>query len=316
MKLVSIIVPAYNEEKQIKKCIDSLLKQTYKNIEIIVVDDGSADDTLKILNEYNDKRLIIVSKENGGQGSARNVGIKKASGQYLMFVDSDDYVCENIVELLMNDLKQNDSDISICDLYKVYDDKMVYFNNLEKFTENNVINFMLSHPGPVCRLYKKSLFINNNIFFKENAINEDLGTIPLLGLYAKKISYIHRALYYYVIHENSSTMQMKYSKKLEDIFIIMDHLQNEFKKRSNSQYQDVLEYLYIEHLLYSSSLKLINFKEGKKQILKAVNIIKVNFPNWRKNKYYKKKSLKFKAVCNLVYLKQFKIVKLLKKIRK
>lgn len=316
MVKVSIIVPAYNESLRIKKCIDSLLKQTYKDIEILVIDDGSTDDTVSILKEYNDNRLKVISKTNGGQGSARNLGIKKANGKYLMFVDSDDYVSEKIVEILLENTDK-DTDISICNLYKVFDNTYVKFNNLDYFCNDNVYNFILSHPGPVGRLYKKSLFLDNDIFFVEGLINEDLGTIPLLGIYAKKINVIDDPLYYYVIHENSTTMQTKFSDKLKDIFKIMEHLKIEFLKRSGDKYNDVLEYLYIEHLLYSAPLKFINFgSKGFSEIKKIISIIKKDFPQWDKNPFYKKKSIKFKIICHLVYNNHLKTVKILNKFRK
>ena len=316
MVKVSIIVPAYNESLRIRKCIDSLLKQTYKDIEILVIDDGSTDNTVSILNEYNDDRLKVISKTNGGQGSARNLGIKKANGEYLMFVDSDDYVSETIVEKLLKNTDK-DTDITICNLYKVFGSSFVKFNNLDHFCDDNIYNFMLSHPGPVGRLYKKSLFLDNNIFFVEGLINEDLGTIPLLGIYAKKINTIDDSLYYYVIHENSTTMQTKFSDKLKDIFKIMEHLKKEFEKRSDNKYSDVLEYLYTEHLLYSASLKFINFgNQGFSEIKKIISIIKKEFPEWYKNPFYKKKSIKFKVICHLVYNNHLKAVKLLNKFRK
>ncbi len=316
MEKVSIIIPAYNEEKRINKVIDSVLKQTYKNIEVIVIDDGSTDKTVEVVKNYDDERLKIFSKKNGGQGKARNFGISVCTGDYLMFVDADDYVDENIVKNLYECLKENNADVSICNLYKVINNKNVLFKNFEHFTNNDIFNFMMSHPGPVGRLYKKNLFTDNNIEFVSGLINEDLGTIPLLGIYCNKVCYIDDALYYYVIHENSTTMQTKYSKKLEDIFLIMEHLDNEFKNRTNHEYDEVLEYLYIEHLLYSSSLKLINFKEGIKQIKKISTIMKTKYPNWRKNEYLKCKSFKFKIVCLLAYYKKFNILKILNKIKK
>ena len=316
MAKVSIIVPAYNESLRIKKCIDSLLSQTYKDIEILVIDDGSTDSTVAILEEYHDDRLKVISKPNGGQGSARNVGIKKANGEYLMFVDSDDYVSEKIVEKLVKNIEDG-TNIAICNLYKVYGETLVKFNNLEHFCDDNIYNFMLSHPGPVGRLYKKNLFIENNIFFVEGLINEDLGTIPLLGIYAKKINFIDDPLYYYVIHENSTTMQTTYTDKLNDIFKIMEHLTNEFSKRSGNKYDDVLEYLYIEHLLYSASLKFVNFGNiGFSQIKKIISIMKDKYPNWYKNSFYKEKSIKFKIVCHLVYNNHLRMVRLLNNFRK
>ncbi|MBR3362411.1 MAG: glycosyltransferase [Bacilli bacterium] len=316
MPKVSIIVPAYNEGARIIKCLNSLVNQTFSDIEIVVVDDGSTDDTLDILNNYNNDKLVILSKENGGQGSARNLALKKSKGEYIMFVDADDYVDETIVEKLYNSVLNENADISVCDIYKVINGKTYIFNNFDYFTSDNVLNLMMSHPGPVARLYKKDLFIKNNIYFVEGKINEDLGTIPLLGIYANKVSYIKEPLYYYIIHDNSTTKPKKYNKKLEDIFYILEYLTDEFNKRSNEKYKDVLEYLYIEHLLYSASLIFMSFDEGIEQINKIRKIIKKKFFSWKHNKFYKQKSIKFKLICNLIYSGQLWIVKKLKKFRK
>ena len=162
-------------------------------------------------------------------------------------------------------------------------------------------------------MYKKSLFIDNDISFLENCIYEDLGTIPLIGLYAKKISYIDECLYYYVIRPNSSMNQIKYSKKLEDIFKVMDHLKNEFSKVED-KYFEVLEYLNIEHLLYSAYLRFISFKEGKSKCIYISNYINENYPNWTKNKIYKMKSKKFKLFCFFSSHKMIFMCKLMKKV--
>lgn len=318
MAKVSIIVPVYNSADYLVKCLNSLIEQTFNDIEIIMVNDGSTDDSVNIIKKFmeSDNRIKLLNKENGGIGSARNLGMKASSSPYLMFVDADDYVDETIVEKLIENLESNNSDVSICDLYKKTKNKKWLFHNLEFFCDDDVTNFMLSHPGPVCRLYKRELFQENNIFFLEGFINEDLGTIPLLGIYIGKVSYIKEALYYYTIHENSTTMQTVYSKKMEDIFEVLNYLRNEFDSRCPNQYGEVLEYLYIEHLLYSASLKFIDFKEGIDQINKIVDIIKNEFPNWKNNCFYKKKSFKFKIVCNLVFKKNYILVKMLKKFRK
>ena len=301
MKKVSIIVPAYNEEDRIGKCIDSLLKQTYRNVEIIVVDDGSTDNTLSFLKKY-EKKIILISKKNGGQGSARNLGIKKSSGDYIMFVDSDDYIAENMTSKLVEKIENENADIAICDIYKIINNQKIYFKNFISFSENNVKNYMMSHPGPVGRLYKRELFVNNHLYFMENCIYEDLSVIPLLGIYAKKITYLSEAMYYYVIRKGSSMVQLNYSNKLECIFDVMNHLKNEFKIRGKGLYNDVLEYLYIEHLLYSASLRFAKFKRYD-MVDKCVLEVKMNFPLFMKNEFMKKKSIKFKIVCFVSYHK-------------
>lgn len=313
--LISVIIPAYNEEKRIKKCIDSVINQTYKNLEIIIINDGSTDNTLDVLNKINDKRLNIITIKNHGQGHARNLGIEKSTGDLITFVDSDDYIAEDMIEKLYNNMQKNNSDISICNILKILGNSKIKFDNYNSFFNNNNINYMISHPGPVGRLYKKSLFIDNNIYFLEDSIYEDLATIPLVGIYAKKISNIEDYLYYYIIRANSSMNQIKYSKKLEDIFKVMDHLKIEFSKVGDT-YFEVLEYLNIEHLLYSAYLRFIEFKEGKDKCIYISNYIKDNYPNWNKNKIYKQKSKKFQLFCFFASHKLLFICKLMKKVGK
>ena len=125
--LISIIVPIYNVEKYLKKCIDSIINQTYKNLEIILVDDGSPDNCGKICDEYakKDNRIKVIHKENGGVSSARNVGVENATGEYIGFVDSDDYIEKDMYEVLINNLKKENADISIISNYEVYKNKII-----------------------------------------------------------------------------------------------------------------------------------------------------------------------------------------------
>lgn len=313
MDKISIIVPVYNEEKRIKKCIDSLINQTYSNIEILIINDGSTDNTLNILNEYDDSRIIVTTIKNIGRGGARNIGIKKSSGKYLMFVDSDDYVDENIVKKLYNNLINENSDISICNIIKKYKNTEEKFLNYNHYTDDSVVNFMISHLGPTARLYKRDLFVKNNVYFLENCIYEDLATMPILGMYIKKVSHIDEYLYYYIIREESAMNQTKYSKKLEDIFIVLEHLSNKLNV-SNNDYNEILEYLYIEHLLYSANLRFLNFHEGIKNVKKISKIMKNKYPNWKQNKYYKMKSLKFRIFCYLSSKNMIALCKFIKRL--
>ena len=158
---VSIIIPVYNSSKYLRDCLDSVVNQTYKDIEIILVNDGSTDNSLDIINEYKEKyaNIIAYNITNHGQGYARNMGIRKSSGKYIMFIDSDDYVDVDIVNSLVTNI--GSSDIAICDMYEVYDKNKVYYHNYHKFGDDK-ISFMLSNPGPVAKLYKREIL--NNVF--------------------------------------------------------------------------------------------------------------------------------------------------------
>ena len=301
---VSVIIPVYNVEKYLKKCLDSLINQTYSNLEIIVVNDGSTDNSSKIIKEYvkKYKNIINIDIDNHGQGYARNLGLKKATGDYIMFLDSDDYLDLTIIEKLINNIK--DSDLAVCNLYKVINGQNELFVNYHDFG-NNQISLMLSHPGPVAKLYKKEIL--KNVKFLENVYYEDLSFTPVVALNTNKVSYVNEELYYYIIHDNSTMNQKKYNSKMDDIFKVIDYLKDKLKN-----YQEEFNYLCIEHLLYSAVLRYVDYPNCQDQLEKINTIIKDI--NWKKNKYYKMKSYKFKLICNLDYKRHYKLIKFLKKV--
>lgn len=316
MSKVSIIVPIYNCENYLANCIESILNQSFSDFEVLLIDDGSTDSSYTIINTYRyDSRVRIFHQENRGQASARNLGIKNADSKYITFIDSDDYIDKNMIKCLFElSLKEN-ADITICDIIKVKNNQTYYFKNYSYFTDDFRKNYVVSHPGPVAKLYKKDLFTKNNLYFKENTIYEDLATMPLLGIYAKKIAYLDKGYYYYNIYSGSTMKQVAYHDKLENIFPVMEYLEHEFYKRSKEHFIEEIEFLYIEHLLYSASLRFLKF--DKIDILKRIQtIIKNKYPNFKKNSYYAKKSWKFKLVCKLFYSKKYKILSVIMKGKK
>lgn len=308
---VSVIVPVYNMEKYLKKCLDSLVNQTLDGIEIIIVNDGSTDNSQKIIEEYSKKHKNIKSffQKNHGQAAARNFGLEKASGKYISYVDSDDYVEINMFERLYDEIEANKFDIVICNIIKEENDKSYIFKNYWNIKNEADKNFMTSHMGPVARLYNKKFLIKNNFKFMEGVIYEDLASIPLLGMYTKKIKYIDEAYYHYLIRNGSSMKQKKYSEKLESIFKVMESL----SKNITDEYNDELEYLYIEHLLYSASLRFMQFNKRDKLFM-IRRIMREKYPKYYRNIYYKNKSFKFRIVCFLFYCGLYNIVKILKRI--
>lgn len=227
-ELISIVVPVYNVEKYLEKCVNSIIQQSYKNIEIILVDDGSQDSSGKIcdLLESNYRNIKVIHKNNGGLSDARNMGIKKAKGNYISFVDSDDQISENLIKILYNTLKKTNSDISICDPCHVFNSKKIIYttdNTIKIFKKNEAISelfyqksFLFSAWG---KLYKKELF--NGIAFPKGKIFEDVATIPLLFEEANLISYCPARLYAYMHREGSITTS-NFSKRDLDIIDICD----------------------------------------------------------------------------------------------
>lgn len=211
-ELISIIVPVYKVEKYIKTCVDSIINQTYKNIEIILIDDGSPDNCPNICDEYGkiDKRIVVVHKKNGGLSDARNVGIKIARGEYVTFVDSDDYLNRNFIGDMYNAIEDSGADISICDFIEVDEEEVDQFDHL-RYTEDkdlimNNIECLVNTYRPRLhgmsfvtwgKMYKKALFIDNRIEFPVGKIHEDTFTTYKLLYFASLIIFKSNKLYYY-----------------------------------------------------------------------------------------------------------------------
>lgn len=216
MDLISVIIPIYKVEKYIHKCINSVLNQTYKNLEIILVDDGSPDKCGEICDEYkkSDSRIKIIHKKNGGLSDARNKGIEIMTGDYVAFIDSDDYVDKNYIKELYESIKTNQAGIAVCNYYKYYDnigkkeydkkslnDKKI-FNNIEALkdvlTTYSVIDVVTWN-----KLYKSELFIKNQIRFPFGKLHEDNFTTYKLLYFSNKTIFIEKPLYYYRLRSNS-----------------------------------------------------------------------------------------------------------------
>ena len=279
-ELVSIIVPAYNVEKYIKKCINSLINQTYKNIEIILVDDGSTDGTGKICDLFSkkDKRIKVIHKENGGLSDARNCGIDIATGNYILLVDSDDYVDLEIVEFLYNNLKENNADISTClpkkfkenDNDSLKDDKKNTNAILKKedALENlfYLKNLTVSAWG---KLYKKELF--KNIRYPKGKLYEDLPTTYRLFAKSNIISTNSKKMYYYLIRKGS-IMNSKFNKKRMDS-LYFTREQTEFVKK---EYPSILNAAINQEFMEAVGIaKEIPFnKEYSKERKELIKVLK------------------------------------------
>ena len=311
MSKISAIIPVYNSEQYLVKCLDSVLGQTLKDFEIIIVNDGSPDNSQKIIDEYLERYPDIIKcfyQENAGQAAARNNAMQYATGEFLMFIDSDDYIESDTFEKSYNYAKENSFDIVCFNMLEEKDGNKTKacYRKFEQTT--SIIKYVLNESSPCNKIIKREIFANNNLSFTENRIYEDLELIPRLALYTDKIGYMDDYLYIYVIHENSTMRQKEYNPKLASIYPVVETLKNSLGQQG---YQDEVEYLYIEHLMHSAVLRYLGYKQGKEDIIKISKIMKRDYPNWRKNKYFKQMDWKYKLFCNLVSFKQ---VALLKKI--
>ena len=276
--LISIIVPIYNVEQYLEKCINSILNQTYTNLEIILVDDGSPDNSGKICDEYakKDNRIKVIHKENGGISSARNTGLKVARGAYVGFIDSDDYIEKDMYEILYKNVKKENADISICSNYDIYKNKIIGTKKQGIYTvmtpEETIIKMnSFGYFGfPVWnKLYKKELFYDLR-FLTDKKTCEDWYFLYEVICKCKKIVYQSVPKYYYCLRENSlSQSNVDYEMLKASEYSI---------KKEKKKYQGALPsvyttYVFIRIKIYNQLLMCKNIKDRKikmKQMRKEV----------------------------------------------
>ena len=221
--LISVIVPIYKVEKYLKRCVDSIINQSYKNLEIILVDDGSPDLCPKICDNYSkkDKRIKVIHKKNGGLSDARNKGLDIASGEYISFIDSDDYISENYFEELVKAMISNKADVAITDIKTVYEDTGSEIINKAYTETQDLIGFVNTGlAASACnKLIKKSYY--DKYKFEVGKINEDIAVIIPIMVHASKIVYVENVFYYY-IQRNNSIQNSNFSDKRFDIINAVD----------------------------------------------------------------------------------------------
>lgn len=298
MILVSIIVPVYNVEQYLERCLDSLVNQTLKDIEIILVDDGSTDDSGNICDKYakKDKRIKVIHKENGGLSDARNIGLSIARGKYIGFVDSDDFISLDMYKKLFNCIEHGNYDIASCEFKKVYEynEKEIASNTMKIITKeyDNIQaleNYFDEYTDKremqtvVCnKIYRRELF--DNIKFPYGKLYED-GYVTYKLLYkSKKVIHIYEELYYYFQREGSlirSEFSLKVLKSYDDRREIFKFLYNKvpsINRKSAERYINKYFTLYKqiinfnsndeEILLYKDKIK-DDLKQDKKLLLKS-----------------------------------------------
>lgn len=301
--LISIIIPLYNEEKHLDRCIKSIVKQTYKDIEIIILNDGSTDSSKEICDKWSqiDSRIKVIHKKNSGVSDTRNLGIEKSQGKYITFIDSDDYIDETMINKLYVDLINNNSDISVCGFKRITENNKILYESIKKKTtlnnKNEFLNELMKEKlfiGSLWgKLYNKELFKNNKLD-KNLRIAEDLDLLIRISKDIKKISLIGENLYYYFDNEKSVTRKSNFDKYSDEIKVLEKNLNNSDinKKLIMSRYIRINTCLfynfrktdkknaeYCRKIIKKIPLKIglgkyITFKQKIKYLLVKINIIK------------------------------------------
>ena len=270
--LISVIVPIYNVKKYLCECVDSIINQTYKNLEIILVDDGSPDDCGKICDDYakRDSRIKVIHKENGGLSDARNVGMDLSSGEYLIFVDSDDYMTNDSIEYLYNLIRSVNADIAIGGVERFNDlDKSVISTTYTGISDEKVMDkmdamkdFFLNGCAAWARIYKKS--IHNDIHFPKGEINEDEAIVLELLDRCDKIVKSNMIVYKYRFRPNSITSVDFSVKKLDWYYHCKANL--EYIKKNFPDIKVYAENRYVLSIIWCLNNMTVNPKKYKKEI--------------------------------------------------
>jgi glycosyltransferase involved in cell wall biosynthesis len=302
---LSIIVPVYNVEKYIDKCLESLVNQTMEAFEIIIVVDGSTDGSIDIVKEYKEKypeMITYYETENRGLSAARNYGISKAKADYIGFVDSDDWVDKNMFKQLYELAIKDNCDIVSCGYTKIYknEEKRIDLEINSNDKKDDII--MKSRPYAWNKIYKKELFEKFNLKFPEGLIFEDICTVYPLMIRADKIGYINNCYYNYICYRDDSIMLQK-NRNDNGIFKIMDVLNNYCKKEKiyEQNYNLICE-INVRHIFYrlSEMRNNGNSKDYNLSFIKnCFEFLDSNFKDWRKVSKYANE---------MKYAKKFKIV--------
>jgi len=284
---ISIIVPIYNAEKYIEKCLDSLVKQTKKELEFILVNDGSTDKTEKIIEKYKDKRIKYFKNKNQGIGKTRNFGISKATGKYMMFLDSDDYLDVTACEKLYKKAIFDKLDMVVFDFYRVEDNdlKEVIINDFEITSLKDNNNVLLDiNLGPCNKLYRSDIINKNKIKFLEDLKYEDTSFVVETINNSKRIGKLNEFLHYYVIHNQSETTVR--DERVFDIIKVVDKIRNYFK--DNKELTETVDKLTVRILtnytIQQRNQK--NIKTGMKFIEEAFAYLEKEVPDYKNKKYY------------------------------
>lgn len=284
-ELVSIIIPVFNNERFFERCIKSVINQTYKNIEIIIINDFSIDNVEDIILKYKDMddRIIYVKNDkNMGVGYSRNKGIDISNGNYIYFLDSDDYIESDTIESLYKDIKPSDVYCSMLGGYKEIDGVRTEAHRSIEDLE------LLKSPSVCVRLFNKKMIEKSGIRFSDIKVGEDLEFVFKLLLFNNQVSYVDKSLFTYVIHNDSSIRSYTDSQldTLKAMDSIVYYAKNIGKYEEN---KEKIEYVAVDHILVGTIGRILNTKDYKKESIdKCINYINTNYPNWKNNIYVKK----------------------------
>lgn len=292
MPKLSVIVPVYNVESYVEKCLRTLVEQTLEDIEIIVVNDGSTDNSKetvqKIAKQFPNK-IVYVEKENGGLSDARNYGMPYAKGEYIAFLDADDYIEKDAYQKMYELAKKEDSDMVECDFYWEYPNKQkkdigeIYHNKKEMLEKIRVVAWN--------KLIKKEVLEKAKVTFPKGYRYEDVEFTYKLIPFIEKVSFLKEPCIHYIQREGSISNSQ--NERTKEIFQVLDHVIKDYQEKGiYEEYKKELEYVYVRYAFCSSFLRMVNIpnKEIRERVLQETwEKVNREFPNWKKNEILRNK---------------------------
>lgn len=307
MKKISIIIPCYNVEKYIDRCIDSLVSQTIgiNSLELIFVNDASTDSTLQKLSawesRYPDSMMVISCPENGQQGTARNIGLQYASGKYIGFVDSDDYVSEEMYEMLWEPAEKYDCDVVGCLFVRENEEGAIQFQEASFSRGEECITIQTAEerkklleqglPGGIwCKIYRSELLFDHELYFPEQIRYEDNYWSAFLNFTMNSLYIINKPYYHYIIHQNSTIMQQDAMHHLDRLVIELMKVEECKRRGLFEQYHDEIEFSFLKlYFINSIRILFVRFREIPYEIIYTMQQnVRELFPSYRDNPYLHK----------------------------
>jgi glycosyltransferase involved in cell wall biosynthesis len=319
MSLVSIIIPIYNVEAYLDACVESVRKQTYPNLEILLIEDGSPDRCGEMCDAYarEDERIRVIHKKNEGLSATRNLGIQLAKGEYLLFVDSDDYIDKGLVERILELAQEKKADIVMFDYVSVEQDGTLSERFSMPLPEEEVIcaeqipSLIQVSCSAWNKMYRTQFLRDSGVDFPVGYIYEDMGTVPKWLVLAKRVVYTRRVLYYYRKRETSIMHSQAFEKNYPNRTAMLEGLFSFFEERNLlQQYRDELEYLMFEHAYYVPSKEVL-YHHGKWENLKEYRTYALSrCPKLARNPYLKKMPRKERFLWFLLRIRAYPIMQL------
>ena len=296
-----MIVPVYNVEAYLRECLDSILAQTYRDLEILCVNDGSKDGSRAILSEYEkkDSRIVVLDKENGGLSDARNFALDRMKGDYVSCVDSDDVIRPDMIEKLVRRLEETGSDIAVCDMEYFYEDGAVSRSEGGGFDVTSVRETpsLIAVNNSACnKLFRKELF--DGVRFPVGKYYEDLAVIPVLLYKAGTCAKVNEPLYRY--RQRGGSIAHSANPKIFDIYDALDGVRAYVRQHGDeAEVQAELHRLYIVHGLDLTTLRIREFDDKKirrSYLAENMNRLKQSCPDYKKDSLYRQAGWKKKLI--------------------